>query len=108
MPPASVVNRTTRSACWMTTQASEPSGRHVMATGLVRKSLGAGVVPRLIPWFRLSGAVRRTVGSVWAPKTSDRVPVLNTDTSPWLLTLNRNGPFGDAPVLTTYANDWDG
>ena len=46
-----------------TTQASEPSGRQAMATGFVRNSRGAGVVARLMPWFRFSGAVWRTRGA---------------------------------------------
>ena len=29
--------------------------------------------------------------------------MLNTETSPCAFELNRNGPFGEAPVLTTYA-----
>src|SRR5262245_10419678 len=102
IPAPSIVKRTTRSACWTTIQASDPFGRQAIATGFVKNSLGAGVVPRLMPWFRLSGAVRRTAGSVWAAVISARVFVLNKDTSPCAFTLNRKGPFGDAPVLTTY------
>src|SRR5215831_17205108 len=90
MPLASVVRRTTTSEFWTTTQASEPSGRQAIATGFDMKSRGAGVVARLIPWFRFSGAVRRTIGSVWGAVTSDLVAELKTDTTPWLLELNRN------------------
>jgi hypothetical protein len=85
----------------MTTQASEPSGRQVIATALVRNSRGAGVVPRLTPWFRFRGAVCRTVNAVWPLVISARVPVSKTDTSPWAIWLKRNGPLGEAPVLTT-------
>src|SRR6266545_1396641 len=99
--PLGAVRRTTRSEFWITTQASLLSGRQAIATGFVRNRRGAGVVPRLMPWFRLSGAVRRTVGSVWAAVTSVRVAAVKTETSPCAIWLNRNGPFGDAPVLTT-------
>src|SRR6266849_1723730 len=108
IPEASTVRRTTRSACWTAIQAAAPSGCQIIATGFVMNSRGAGVVARLIPWFRLSGAVRRTVTSIWPAVTSSRVAGSKTDTRPWAFELNRNGPFGDAPVLTTYARDWTG
>ena len=98
---ASMVRRTKRSEFWMAIQASEPSRFQVMATGFEKKSVGAGVVARLTPLLMLRGASRRTSVPTWADVTSSPVAVLKTDTSPWLLTLNRNGPFGDAPVLTT-------
>src|SRR5262245_23404463 len=46
-PVASTVRRTRTSEFWITAHASEPSGRHAIATGFERKSRGAGVVPRL-------------------------------------------------------------
>src|SRR6185369_231511 len=101
MPEPSTVTRTIRSACCTAIQASEPLGRQVMATGFVMNSRGVGVVARLMPWFRLSGAVRRTVASVCAAVISVPVPVSKADTNPCAMLLKRNGPFGDAPVLTT-------
>src|SRR5206468_1839245 len=88
---------------WTTIQASLPSGRHAIATGFVRKSRGAGVVPRLTPWFKLSGAVWRTPAPLWAAVTSSPVPVSKSETRPCAMWLKRSGPLGDAAVLTTYA-----
>src|SRR5262245_23479880 len=107
-PPGSTVRRTRASACWIAIHASEPSGRQAMATGFVKKSRGASAVSRFTPWSRLRGAVRRTEGSVWAATTSNRLPMLNPETIPCAFELKRNGPFGDAPVLTTYARDRTG
>src|SRR5205807_5260355 len=103
MPLPSTVIRTRRSVFWIAIHASLPSGRHAIASGLVMKRRGAGVVDRLIPWFKLSGAVRRTFGSVCAAVTSTPVAALKTETSPCSFTLKRTGPLGDAPVPTTYA-----
>src|SRR5262245_58764283 len=103
MPLASTVMRTTMSEFWIAIHASLPSGLHAIATGFVRNSRGAGVVLRLTPWLRFKGAVRRTVGSDWGAVTSESVPVSNSETRPCAIWLNRSGPFGDAPVETTYA-----
>ena len=75
-----------------------PGMQELLATARAR---GAGVVARLIPWFRLSGAVRRTLGSVCAAVTSSRVVASKSETSPCAIELNRSGPLGEAAVLTT-------
>ena len=61
MPLASTVSRTTRFAFWITDPrvgAVRPP-RHAPRGSSVN-SRGAGVVARLMPWFRFSGAVWRT------------------------------------------------
>src|SRR5262249_13213300 len=103
IPAPSTVRRATISEFWITIQASEPSGRQAIATGFVKNSVGAGVVARFTPWFRLSGACRRTFGSVWPAIVSSRFDVSKTETKPCNIELKRSGPLGDAPVLTTYA-----
>jgi hypothetical protein len=99
-PAPSAVRRTTRSLFWITTHASLPFGRQVIATGFDRNRRGTAAVSRLIPRFRFSGASWRTVAPVCAAVISVRVSS-NTDTRPCTIWLKRSGPFGEAPVLTT-------
>src|SRR5262245_16283766 len=104
MPSSLIVRRTIMFDCWMTTQASEPSGRQAMPMGLVQNSRGTFAWSLGIPWSRFSGAVWKMPDPTLGLRTSLPVVRSSTETRPWASTLNRNGPFGEGAVLTTYAN----
>ena len=90
-PLASRTTRTRPSVPPRTTKPSSAVRLNAIAIGVVLKSFWP-TFSNWTPLFMLS-----------VSPVSTRVVTLNTLSRPWTLTLNRNGPLGEAPTLGTYA-----